>query len=647
MIDLQKKNVYIIQTAFSYDKSLVYLPYAAGCLAAAAAADKDCQSIYGNPSILFLRKRIDEMLEDIKEPAVAAFSTYFWNCNYNMALAEKLKERFPSCVVVFGGRQITPNGKMLEEHAFIDYLLHGEGEISFPELLKAIDAKKGFETIDGLSFRTTDGTATNPAAAPKDLSIFPSPYTMGFFDRMIEENPGTEFHATIETNRGCPYGCSYCEWSSERNIREMPFERIEAEIEWVSRHHIPYCYCADGNFGILKRDVRIAETVIKYRSTFGYPKIFKPCYAKGGDDTVFEAGKILNNAGADKGITIAYQSLNPKSLESVRRHNISIESFRSLAERFNKAGVPTYSELIVGLPGETTESFMRGLCELPEMGQHNSVTYHHCQVYPNTEMYSEEYRKKYGIVATKVPIDTIHFTANYNGIEEYFYIITATSSMNFEDWQKANVFAVMTECFHYLGLLKCFAIFLRYEKNVSYYEFYSKLYSFISASSGITGCLFGRVKEKASHPETGWTYINKRFGSTGWYWEEGCFLELCENIDSFRDEIIPFLKMFGIENEIFDSLVKYQFDIIRRADGKNELSIDNNYDFYSYFKNIFNNEYSPLEKKSTRLDIRFHKYIPDFETYAKEIIWYGKRRGETLVTNDTEDIIVSYLPVKQ
>lgn len=638
------KKIYICQISFSFDKSLVYLPYAAGCLSAAVFSDDVLRKTYGLPEILFLRKTAEENFREIKDPDVVAFSTYFWNYNYNVKLAKMVKEKYPSCVIIFGGHQVAPGGGFLEKFPFIDFLLHGEGEISFPKLLKALDEKGDCKDIPGISYRKNGEIVNIPPVIPRDLSSFVSPYTIGVFDKMLAEHPDTEFHATIETNRGCPYGCSYCEWSFEKTLRAFPMEKIENEIKWVSEHKIPYCYCADGNFGIWERDIQIARTVIKYRELNGYPQIFKPCYAKGGADTVFEAGCILNEAGADKGITISYQSMDSETLKCINRHNLDTDEFTLLAERFNRVGIPTYSELILGLPGETLESFKRGLCRLPELGQHNSVTCHHCQVYPNSEMYDPAYREKYGIVTQKVPVDTIHYTADYNGTEEFFYIVTATSSMSFGEWQEANVFSVMVETFHYLGLLKCFAVFLRNEYDVSYYDFYSRAYEHIkSIPESFTGNIFTRVAEKASHPETGWAYQNDDFGSTGWYQEEGCFLELCRDIEKFKEDMAPFLSSFGVSEDIFAALFDYQFDIIRKPSEKDSVTFSNGYDFYSYFRKIFNGEKEALRKKDCTVTVTFHKHVDNWVDYAREIIWYGKRRGETLITNDTEDIKKEYI----
>ena len=72
------------------------------------------------------------------------------------------------------------------------------------------------------------------------------------------------------------------------------------------------------------------------------------------------------------------------------------------------------------------------------------------------------------------------------------------------------------------------------------------------------------------------------------------------------------------------------------------LTVESDYDFYSYFENIYDDRYAPLEKKKTRLDITLEKKIDSWADYAREIIWFGKRRSATLCTNSREKVEVIY-----
>ena len=138
-----------------------------------------------------------------------------------------------------------------------------------------------------------------------------------------------------------------------------------------------------------------------------------------------------------------------------------------------------------------------------------------------------------------------------------------------------------------------------------------------------------------------WCYQNDIFSKVGWYFEEGIFLDLAYHFDTFREEIKDFVKSLGIPEEIRKELFAYQCGIIRQP-GQETVTIRSAYDFYTYFENIYEDRYTPLEKKETVLTIVPEKKIDRWDVYAKEIIWYGKRRSATLLTNPREHKELQY-----
>ena len=636
------KKLYMVQVGFSFDKSLVYLPYAAGCIAASAFADEEIAANYERPVILFERDTLENNLAKIKDPDVVTFSTNFWNIEYNRQLARLVKEKYPDCFIVTGGHSITPDSVLLDEQPSVDAVLYGEGEKSFPLLLKCLLHGDDLDIVPGAMFRK-DGNIIRVPQELFDLDDCPSPYLTGIFDPIMEEHPDIMFNMTVETNRGCPYTCAYCEWSHDRRIRLFPLEKVKAEIRWASDHRLEYIYCADSNFGIVERDIEIAQWVVDVRKKNGYPNIFKPCYAKNSNDTVFEAGRILNAAGADKGITISYQTLCPEALRNINRENLDMDVFTELSKRYNAIGIPTYSDLILGLPGESFESFSKTLCDLMEIGQHNSVTFHHCQVYPNAPMGDPEYQKKYQIEVTEVPIDAVHYTPNFSGVYERFHITTGSYSMSHSDWEKTNVYAVCVEAFHHIGLVRCFALYMRNEMGMSYLDFYNRLFAYVTSHpETLPGEILQWVNRTISDTENPWAYQKDVFGSTGWYFEEGLFLECAYALERYTQDMMPFFSSLGIPEDVFGQLLKYQTEIIRQP-GKNEMHLPLEYDFYNYFRNIYSGTYAPLNKVKNTLHIKMEKTISAWDEYAREIIWFGKRRSATLATNDREQIEVEYI----
>lgn len=631
-----KKNYYLVQIGVSYS-SPCFLPYGAGCIAAYLENDPQITANYNIPTIVVMREPLKKVIDRFRDPAVVGFSSFVWNFEYNKKLAVLLKQKYPDVKIIFGGHNVAPDGSLLEQYPYIDYLIHNEGEETTAHLLKVLAEGGELADVANLSFRKDGRIITTENRIPCDLSDYPSPYLSGVFDAILKEFPETEFHATLETNRGCPYTCSYCEWCYSKKVRPFPLQKIKQEIEWIASHKIKYCYCADANFGILDRDVSIAQYVVDQKKKYGYPQVFKPCYAKESDDNVFEAGYILNKNNTDKGVTLAYQSLSPEALENIGRKNLTLQRFESLDIRYTQAGIPTYTELILGLPGETYQSFCTGICSLLESGQNNSMTVYECQIYPNSEMGSSEYRKKHGIKTTTIPMLGIHYNPNFNGVEEYLEIVTETNTMPHADWLKAYMFSVVLQTFHHLALLRFFAIYLHREKKVGYFEFYQALFDFIfNENDGFLHTLFADLyARKADTEKAEWTYQVDVFGPTGWYFEEGAFLEIIKNKDVFWQEIIPFLSGFSIDRSLFDELFCYQREVLRYFD-KNEVDIRLHWNFYPYFEDQSGTV--QLKKIDSYLHVKSDMRFDDWADYAKKVVWFGKRYSAMLLINPRETV---------
>lgn len=354
---------------------------------------------------------------------------------------------------------------------------------------------------------------------------------------------------------------------------------------------------------------------------------------------MFEAGYILNNNHIDKGVTLAYQTLDVKTLENIGRKNLTLEHFSNLYSRYSEAGIPTYTELIIGLPGETYESFCKGICDLLESGQSNSMTVYECQVYDNAKMGDSEYREKHGIKVSRIPSFGIHYNPDFNGVQEYMDIITETATMSKEEWVRAYMFSVVLQTFHHLGFSRFFAIYLNKEKGISYYDFYKKLFEYIyEECEGFIHTFFLELYKRKMNTETAdWTYQTDKFGTTGWYFEEGAFLELAYHSEEFWKDIKPFFKKFNIDSELFNELFRYQKSLIRLL-GTDEITINSEYNFYPYFKAIEKSEYIELKKTKSTLNIKSHKVVSSWEEYAREFVWFGKRYSATLLVNPRENI---------
>lgn len=612
---------------YSYGKS-AHLPYTAGQLSAYAFADKYVADSYSLENIFFLRESVDGVMAKISDPFLVAFSTYIWNCNFNKAVAKRIKEKYPQCKIVFGGHHVPPDGIMLEECPYIDYLLHGEGEVILRRLMRALIGLDNVTDIPGISLRTENGIVTNPQII-SDECDFPSPYENGFFDKILAENPDTEFMALIETSRGCPNSCAYCDWSNMKSkIRKFPLDRVYADIDWISRNKIYGLGSADSNFGMFSRDLEITDKIVEAKKTTGYPIRFQTSYAKNSTKTVFDIGMKLETSRLNKGITLSFQSMSDEVLKNIGRQNISIEYYSELMRMYNEAGVATYTELILGLPGETYESIADGIDKLLQLGQHNSIYVHNCEWLPCSIMGQKDYVDKYRIKVSHIPLNQPHREADSEDeIPEYSSIVTQTYSMTQDDWKKMNLFSATVQCFHHMGLLQFFALHLYNDKICSYKKFYTSLLEFaLKNPSTVIGKAFAEISYRLDDVinEKGTpNCVDSRFGNVMWTFEEYAYLCTIYEADKFFGEITPFLLQFFEDKEFFSHLLEFQKKMLKQP-FTTDFTINTEYDFNLYFNNLLNGKAAKLNKKNCVLTVQ-SKPFTSWEEFARVVAWYGRK----------------------
>ena len=191
----------------------IYLPLASGLLQAYATTVPDIQKNYQFMPFLFIRNHPGKIIRQYKNPGVAAFSVSMWNMNLSLTIAEEEK-KIPGMSYCFSvGHNVPFNASaFFKQYPFIDVAVRGEGEQTFADLLIRFLESKDFRNIPGISYRDYKNgeCIKNVKERPfvKDLDIFPSPYLEGTYDYLLSED--INFQTSIETNRGCPYMCSYC-----------------------------------------------------------------------------------------------------------------------------------------------------------------------------------------------------------------------------------------------------------------------------------------------------------------------------------------------------------------------------------------------------------------------------------------------------
>lgn len=303
-------------------------------------------------------------------PGIWLFSDYCWNIDDHLNLSARLKWIDPANITIHGGPQAPgyPQAlaRFMADNPHVDIVVHGEGEITAAELLEKLAENRGapgrrFDGLDrvaGLSYRDDDGRLVHTPPRPRlrDLDRLASPYLDGVFDF----KPAQARYAILETNRGCPYGCTYCDWgqATASKLARFELERVKAEIDWMAQHRVEAVYIADANFGILERDVEIAEHFLACKERWGFPNNINANYAKNAPERNQAIYRIFRRGGFSAQHVLAIQTLDPATLNNVGRGNIATGKLMAGAEESLAEGMPVVAELIHGLPGATLESFL-------------------------------------------------------------------------------------------------------------------------------------------------------------------------------------------------------------------------------------------------------------------------------------------------
>ncbi|MCL2122519.1 MAG: radical SAM protein [Desulfovibrionaceae bacterium] len=630
------KNLYFVQASYAMGNN-AYLPYTYGCLAACVWKNPLITSSYRNGGCFFLRDPVDAVLDKMENPKAVAFSCYAWNYEYHKALAAAIKKRWPECSIIFGGHQILNcSSEQMEICAAIDYLVHGAGEVPLERLLVALLKDGDVSRVPSVSYRLPDGKIhRNPSSAqqcpPEDL---PSPYLEGYFDPLLEQYSRLIFSATLETNRGCPYHCAFCDWGDETHkLRNMPMERILAEIEWCAKRRIEVLFCADSNFGIQPRDEEIADAVIAAKNKYGYPKKLIASYDKGTGDIPFRINEKLQRAGLSAGATLAFQTTDSLALENIGRSNLTFGQYRDVMLRYNEKGIPAYAEFIVGLPGETFDSFVSGIDQVLGGSLCASIEAFPCELLPNTPMAQPAYIERHQLQLVKMRRTQRHQSLPpADDIPEYATIVVGTATMPREDWVRALLFSDFVQAFHGCRLLTLAAIFLNAACRITFADFYAGLIDFAQDHpQTLLGELLPRFRARLSAFSQGdgkqILLCDPLFGDIMYPLAEALFLYCATQPVRFFSELPLFLERYGLGAELQAELIAYQHLMAVLPDAAPAGSHYFRYDWSDFFAGYYAGTPKPLQARPNRVVFRQVAISYAWPEFAKEFVWYGRKKG--------------------
>jgi radical SAM superfamily enzyme YgiQ (UPF0313 family) len=626
-----------------------YLPYSIGLLYSFILHNSKNPSRFDFNSIIYKRKLLDECVNHLSDRNVVLFSSYVWNEQISLAVAKKLKEIDKKKFIIFGGPSVPDNKfgraeNYIRANPFIDVLTHQEGERTILKLLDDFP-KKNFENTPNISYLDSNGNFKNNPNLPRlrDFDNVPSPYLTGIFDKLIKENPEEKWLASWETNRGCPFSCTYCDWGSATNskVSRMHLDRVYAELDWFSKKKIEFIFCCDANFGMLPRDYDIALKAAENKKKFGYPHVLSVQNTKNARERAYKVQKLLADTGLSKGVTLAMQSVDSHTLKEIKRDNISTEDYQELQKRFTNDGIATYTEFIIGLPGDTYNSFAEGVSSVIESGQHNRIQFNNLSILPNAEMAEPDYMKNNLIKTVKGPIVNVHGSLDESPEDNIFEnqeLVISTKSLPFEDWKKTRVYASIAEFLYFNKIVQIPFMVLNSIEKVSFKKMFEHFTMVNDKENKILSEINKNFENHADQISKGKSEFLFKEGYLDIFWPPGEFeyikLVLENKLESFYEEMKKHYLLFCKSNtskKIFLESINLNKSMMRLPWKQKNENFEENFNILeSYFEILRLNNPDFVESKKKITIIKEDMSFKDPQDWMREVIWYGHRSGKYL-----------------
>ena len=633
------------------------------------------------PPIFQFPENINETAEILSKADIIGYSMYSWNQAHCLAIAREVKKLNPTIINVFGGPQAPDSKKQFQRikktdpgpenlkrgrmswteafhrrNQFIDMVCHGEGEKVFAAILDQVilDGCCNKNSLPSISFIDQNDVFWHndklERMSDNELAQAPSPYLDGTFEPLFELYPDMGWIGMWETNRGCPYQCTYCEWGGaiEDKVFKFNMERLHNEAMWFGQKHVNTIFCADANWGVLKRDVEIAEYLAEAKKIFGFPKGVSVQNAKNPKQHTIDALIVLEKAGLNRTAVMSQQSMNKETLHLVRRENMDLSEYLKMQRMAAKEGIYTMTDIIFPMPAETYDSIADGVETLISNGQFNKIQFGIISLWPNSEMNEPEYRKLHGIEAVETDLINIHGQkpVSSSGIRECQELAIATNSMPKPDWVRTRVFTWMTDTIFFNKLLQMPGIILnryglKYREYIELFcEDFRKLGDFPILSEIHTlldntarAIQEGRQAEFIHSQE--WLNI---------YWPPGEYvfikLRVEGKLDAFYQEAEKAIREFAGEkkielpNGLLHDAIKLNRILIKEPFQTSDTEIELSYNVWDIYRQTLLGNQIELESG------KFH-YIIDrtgetwdtWEDWYQKVVWYGNRRGAYLYGN--------------
>lgn len=408
--------------------------------------------------------KLDEALNQ-KVPDVLMLSNYMWNCSLSYYYAQKVKQLNPDVLIVMGGPNFPLEDErridFVKDRPVIDIYVTGEGDFLATDIVTwyledSCDKKKLLARNIHSAVYKHHGQyiATGLKPRSRNLDDIPSPWLTGIMDEFFTDN----LFPLYETNRGCPFTCTFCvqgvKWYTK--VSYFSLERVKEEIYYIGKKvheiapHMKTLVIADPNYGMFERDIEISSYIGEIQAQYQYPLIINATTGKNQAERVIESLEKVNGALV---MYLAVQSLDHDVLENVKRSNIQLGAYQEIQTQITARGMRSNSDLILGLPGDSLASHLGSLQKLIDLGT-SRLNNFQAILLKGSEMETQAARKQYQYESKFRLLPKSFGVYNNNKVFEVEEIIVSSATMSFDDYLTARKYHLAIGAFWNHGRFK-------------------------------------------------------------------------------------------------------------------------------------------------------------------------------------------------
>ena len=393
---------------------------------------------------VYAEKLVDAIRRE--PPDVLMLSNYVWNEALSHYVFRVAKAANPNVLNVMGGPNISVEPdrqlKYIDKYPFVDVYALGEGDFLAHHIVRSyMDAGMSLKQLGAVGlpssvFRNPEGQAAIDETKPrhKEVEDIPSPFLTGIQDEFFDG----KLAPMIETNRGCPFTCTFCVQGTKyySKIHNFSVDRIKEEITYIAKRiksHSPNMgtlRIADSNYGMYERDISISEHIGLMQKEYGWPTFIDATTGKNKPERIIKSVEKVSGALV---LYQAVQSLDEEVLRKIKREAIKLEAYKAIEVHMRGRGLRSVSDLILGLPGESLQTHLKGLHQLLDSNIHQMHNFQ-AMMLKGAELESIESRNIFKFMTRFRVLPKNYAVFEGEKVFDVEEIIVGTDTLPFEDY---------------------------------------------------------------------------------------------------------------------------------------------------------------------------------------------------------------------